>query len=67
MAAAAARGHDQALATMAAADKEKVKMEKMKQFKELMMIDTSSYRKAKKAHHVKMLNFLSDEINGRDV
>jgi myo-inositol catabolism protein IolC len=65
--AAAAREHDQALATMAAADKEKVKMEKMKQFKELMMIDTSSYSEAKKAHHVKMLDFLSDEIYGRDV
>lgn len=41
--AADAREHAQAIAIQAEADKEKVKMEKIKQFNELLMIDTSSY------------------------
>jgi hypothetical protein len=43
--AAAAREHAQALVQNAATkkEKEKVKVEKIKEYKELLMIDTSSY------------------------
>lgn len=60
----AASEHAQAIAIQAEADKEKVKMEKIKQFNELLMIDTSSYSESQKARHEKMLDFLSNEIYG---
>ena len=55
--AAAAREHAQAIA---ATDKEKLKMEKIKQYKELLMIDTSSFNEAQKKSYENMLDFLSD-------
>uniref|UniRef100_I1PNX0 No apical meristem-associated C-terminal domain-containing protein n=1 Tax=Oryza glaberrima TaxID=4538 RepID=I1PNX0_ORYGL len=62
--AADAREHAQAIAIQAEADKEKVKMEKIKQFNELLKIDTSSYSESQKARHEKTLDFLSNEIYG---
>ncbi|KAG2639790.1 hypothetical protein PVAP13_2KG045700, partial [Panicum virgatum] len=49
--AAAAREHAQAIA---ATDKEKLKMEKIKQYKELLMIDTSSFNEAQKKNAMKI-------------
>ena len=46
--ATAAREHAQAIVAMAATDNEKLKMEKIKQYKELLMIDTSSFNEAQK-------------------
>ena len=55
--AAAAREHAEAIAIMAATDKEKLKMEKIKQYKELLMIDTSSFNEAQKKRHENMLDY----------
>jgi tricorn protease-like protein len=63
--AAAAREHAQALVQNVATKKEKVKVEKIKEYKEPLMIDTSSYREEQKASLKKMLDFLSDDIYGR--
>jgi hypothetical protein len=41
--AVAAREHAQALAQHAATENEKVKLEKIKEYKELLIINTSSY------------------------
>ncbi|CAL5032199.1 unnamed protein product [Urochloa decumbens] len=60
--AAAAREHAAAIDKMAEADKEKVKMDKIKQLTELMKIDTNSYSPTQKARHEKLLDFLTDEI-----
>jgi hypothetical protein len=63
--AAAAREHAQALAQHADVEKQKVKVEKIKEYKELLMIDTSSYSEDQKASLKKMLDFLFDDIYGR--
>jgi len=63
--AAAAREHAQALVQHATTEKEKVKVEKIKEYKELLMIDTSLYSEEQKASLKKMLEFLSDDIYGR--
>jgi hypothetical protein len=63
--AATAKEHAQALVQNAATEKEKVKVEKIKEYKELLMIDTSSYSEEQKASLKKMLDFLSNDIYGR--
>ncbi|KAF8660320.1 hypothetical protein HU200_057896 [Digitaria exilis] len=47
--ASAAREHAAAIAAMAAADAQKLKMEKIKQYNELMLIDTSSFTETQKS------------------
>lgn len=44
--------------------KRRRRWKKIKQFNELLMIDTSSYSESQKTHHEKMLDFLSNEIYG---